>query len=88
MQSHTTSEQLSGHGIISEFSRIYGACWRRFNRIFRSTSATFLRANNSIVDGWTFALDDVFTKTKLQALWTAGRKHYVSLFLFIFAEIK
>jgi hypothetical protein len=24
------------------------------------------RANNSIVDGWTFGLDDVFTKTKVQ----------------------
>ena len=73
VQSHTTSEQLSGHGIISEFSRIYGACWRRFNRSFRSTSATFLRANNSIVDGWTFALDDVFTKTKVQGWGESNR---------------
>jgi len=39
----------------------------------RCTSATFFRANNSIVDalmgddGWTFGLNDVFTKTKYRA---------------------
>ena len=48
------------------FQGFMSACWRRFNLNFRSTNATFPRANNSTVDGWTFGLDDVFTKTKVQ----------------------
>lgn len=53
--SSMASEQLNDHVIISEFSRINEGCAEEdLAAIFRCTSATFLQANNSIDDGWTF----------------------------------